>query len=285
MKIKFTADSVIDLTPSMLTENDITLIPLHITLGEENFIDGVDVTPDDIYAFVAKTNILPKTAAVSVEKFKSEFSKYVDEGYTVIHFDISSEMSASNSNAKIAAAEVGNVYVIDSRNLSAGVGVLVLYACDLRAKGLGAKTIYEKVLKRIPYVQASFIIDRLDYLHKGGRCSSVALLGANLMGIKPTIEVKNGNMGVGKKYVGTLKKVIEKFVINTLKDYPNYDKKRIFIGHTVIDEAILEKTKNLIQQHADFEEIHISDACCTITSHCGPGTLGLFYINDGGVEN
>ena len=284
MKIKFTADSVIDLAPSMLTENDITLIPLHITLGENTFTDGVDVTPDDIYAFVAKTNILPKTAAVSVEKFKSVFSKFVEDGYTVIHFDISSEMSASNSNAKIAAAEVGNVFVIDSRNLSSGVGLLVLYACDLRAKGEDAKTIYEKVLKRIPFVQSSFIIEKLDYLHKGGRCSSVALVGANLMGIKPSIIVKDGVMGVGKKYLGNLKKAIEKYVISTLTEYNNYDKRRILIGHTKVDNSIIESVKKIIIQHADFEKIDVAEVSCTIASHCGPGTFGMFYINDGGAE-
>ncbi|HPG92045.1 MAG TPA: DegV family protein [Clostridia bacterium] len=282
MKIKITADSVIDLSPKMLEDNDITLIPLYITLGGTNYKDGIDVTPDDIYAFVEKTNQLPKTAAVSVDTFKTVFGKYVSEGYSVIHFDLSSEMSASNSNAKIAAAEIGNVFVIDSRSLSSGVGLQVLYACDLVKEGLDAKTIYEKVLKRVDSVQASFIIDKLDYLYKGGRCSSLALLGANLLSIKPTIEVVDGKMIVGKKYMGSLKRALEKYVPDILTKYPNYDKKRIFITHTKIDKEIIEKVRDLIRQYADFIEILDTDAGCTITSHCGPGTLGILYYNDKG---
>jgi len=282
MKIKITADSVIDLSPKMLEDNDITLIPLYITLGGTNYKDGIDVTPDDIYAFVEKTNQLPKTAAVSVDTFKTVFGKYVSEGYSVIHFDLSSEMSASNSNAKIAAAEIGNVFVIDSRSLSSGVGLQVLYACDLVKEGLDAKTIYEKVLKRVDSVQASFIIDKLDYLYKGGRCSSLALLGANLLSIKPTIEVVDGKMIVGKKYMGSLKRALEKYVPDILTKYPNYDKKRIFITHTKIDKEIIEKVRDLIRQYADFDEILDTDAGCTITSHCGPGTLGILYYNDKG---
>jgi len=282
MKIKITADSVIDLSPKMLEDNDITLIPLYITLGGTNYKDGIDVTPDDIYAFVEKTNQLPKTAAVSVDTFKTVFGKYVSEGYSVIHFDLSSEMNNTNSNAKIAAAEIGNVFVIDSRSLSSGVGLQVLYACDLVKEGLDAKTIYEKVLKRVDSVQASFIIDKLDYLYKGGRCSSLALLGANLLSIKPTIEVVDGKMIVGKKYMGSLKRALEKYVPDILTKYPNYDKKRIFITHTKIDKEIIEKVRDLIRQYADFDEILDTDAGCTITSHCGPGTLGILYYNDKG---
>jgi len=282
MKIKITADSVIDLSPEMLKEKDITLIPLFITLGGTNYKDGVDVNANDIYEFVEKNNQLPKTAAVSVDTFRTTFKKYVDEGYTVIHFDISSEMSASNSNAKIAAAEIGNVYVVDSRSLSSGVGLQVLYACDLVDKGLDAKTIYEKVLKRVNSVQASFIIDKLDYLYKGGRCSSLALLGANLLSIKPTIEVVGGKMIVGKKYMGSLKRALEKYVPDILNKYPNYDKRRIFITHTRIEGEIIDKVRELVKQYADFDEILETDAGCTITSHCGPSTLGILYYNDKG---
>ncbi len=284
MKVKITADSVIDLSPEMIAENDITIVPLFVTLGGTNFSDGVDLTPEDIYNFVAKTNQLPKTAAVSTETYRGVFKKYSDEGRAVIHFNISSDMSASHSNAKLAANGLENVFVIDSRNLSSGVGLLVLYACDLAKKGLDAKTIYEKVLRRIPFVQASFIIDKLDYLYKGGRCSSLALLGANLLSIKPTIEVRGGKMIVGKKYIGSLKRAIEKYVVDILANYPNYDKTRIFVTHTKIAPEIIEQVKGLIIQHAEFDEILETTAGGTITSHCGPGTLGILYINDkGGV--
>lgn len=283
MKIKISADSVIDLSPQMIAENDIAIVPLFVTLGGTSYIDGVDVTPDDIYAFVSKTGQLPKTAAVSEEAYRGVFKKYTDEGYAIIHFNISAEMSASHQNAKAAAEGMNNVYVIDSRNLSSGVGLLVLHACDLIKEGLDAKTIAEKVQRRIPFVQASFIIDKLDYLHKGGRCSSITLLGANLLSIKPTIEVKNGKMVVGKKYIGSLKRAIDKYVPDMLANFRDYDKKRIFITHTKIAPEIIERVRELICKYAEFEEILETTAGGTITSHCGPGTLGILYINDRGA--
>lgn len=281
MKIKITADSIIDLTPEYIADNDITIIPLFITLGDKNYIDGETVFPKDIYKYVSETKVLPKTATASVARFKEVFKSYVDDGYTVIHFDISSEMSASYQSATLAAKEVGNVYTIDSRNLSSAVGLLVMYACDLRKQGLDASEIVEKVKARIPYVQASFVIDKLDYLYKGGRCSSLMLLGANILGIRPSIEVHNGKMGVGKKYITSLKKAIEKYVNDILETYNNPDYTRIMVTHTEVPNEITQRVIEILKEKSKFREINETVAGCTITSHCGPGTLGILFINDG----
>lgn len=281
MDIKFTADSVIDLWPEYIKENDITIIPLFITLGNDEFIDGETCTPNDIYGYVEKSGVLPKTAAVSVERYRNEFEKNVKEGKAVIHFNLSSEMSASYQNAKIAAEGMENVYVIDSRNLSSAVGLLVMHAVDMRNDGASAKEIYDEILKRIPYVQASFVIDKLDYLYKGGRCSSLMRLGANMLGIKPSIEVRDGKMGVGKKYLGTLKKGIMKYVKDILAEYNNPDYTRIMVTHTKVSEEIAKEVCDYLKKSTSFADIYDTVASCTITSHCGPGTLGILFINDG----
>lgn len=287
MKIKITADSVIDLRKEQIEENNISLVSLFINLGEQEFIDGVTVNPSDIYSYVEKTNVLPKTAARSSVVYKEFFEGFLNDGYdAVIHFDISSDMSGSHQNAVTGAKDLPNVYVIDSRSLSSGVGLSVLYACDLVKKGYKANEIVGKVKKRLPNVRASFVLDRLDYLHKGGRCSLLALLGSKILSIKPTIEVNNGKMGVSTKNLGSFKASVDKYVKYTLSKYNNPDYTRIFITTTVgTDENIIAAVHKYLDENTPFKEIIESHAGCTITSHCGKSTLGILYINDGGEQD
>ena len=210
-----------------------------------------------------------------------KFENILNQGYdAIIHFNLSSEMSVTHQNALNASKEFKNVYVIDSRSLSTGVGLSVLYACELRDKGLKAEEIVEKVKARIPYVQASFIINKLDYLHKGGRCSSIALLGANLLKIKPSIEVVNGKMGMAKKYMGKFEKCIVNYVNDTLTKYNNMDTTRVFLTHTKTASENIELIKNILKEKANFKEIIETTAGSTITSHCGENTIGILYFND-----
>lgn len=278
--VKITCDSTADLE-YLFADRDIDFLPLNVTLGEKSFLDGVDITPPDIFAFVKEKKILPKTAARSEEDFYEFFKKYVDQGNEVIHFNISSKFSASNEMAQKAAARLSGVYVVDSYNLSSGTGLLVLFAADLRDQGKSAKEIYDAVLPRIPHVQASFVVDTMEYLHKGGRCSGVARFAASVLKIKPMILVKDGGMVVGKKYMGSFDKVILKYVEDTLCMFDTPDLTRIFITHTYAEPATVQRVREKIQQMAPFTQIYETKAGCTVTSHCGKNTLGILYINDG----
>lgn len=285
MKIKITSDSTFDLNKDYIEKEDIHVFPLYIRFGDQEFTDNQTITADEIMRRVSGGEAIPTTAAVSIGDFKEKFEELVDEGYAVIHFDISSEMSSSYSNARLAAEGLKDVYIIDSRTLSSGIGLLVCYACDLREKGYDAATIYEKVLERIPYVQASFVIDKLDYLYKGGRCSMVSYLGANLLSIKPTIQLRNGKMGVGKKRFGSYTHCVERYILETLEEFSNPDNTRVFFTSTTVTDEISELVLKLLKENTNFKEIIVNHAAGTITSHCGPNTLGILYINDGGKED
>lgn len=275
-KIKIMTDSTADLSAQLLEQHDIDVVPLYAVLGDKALRDGVEVTPEDIYAFVAKENMLPKTSAASVDDYMNAFKKYVDDGYEVVHFNISSKMSSSYQNACIAAEEVGNVYVVDSENLSTGSGLLVLDAADMRDAGMGASEIAEKCRERTGLIRASFVVDNLEYLRMGGRCSAVAMLGANLLKIKPRIEVNDGAMGMGGKYRGAYTKVILDYTREVLSQ-SGINKKRIFVTHTKCDDGIVESVIEAVKNVGIFEEIYDTTAGCVITSHCGPNTLGVLF--------
>ena len=211
-KIVITADSICDLSAELIEKSGVKIIPLYVNLGENSYKDGLELKPEEIYAYVAEKHELPKTSAAAIPDYIEFFSQLTKEGYDVVHFNISSTMSVTHQNAKMAAEEVeGNVYVIDSANLSTGTGLLVLDAADLRDEGKSAEEIYNEILRRIPLVRASFVVDQLDYLKMGGRCSSVAALGANLLKLHPLIEVKDGKMGAGKKYRGGIDAVMVQY--------------------------------------------------------------------------
>lgn len=276
--IKITADSTCDLSAPLLRKYDISISPLYINMGGNAYRDGVDLVQDDIYRYVKKSGELPKTSAVTVADYLDFFTPYLKDGKSVIHFTISQTMSSCYQNALIAAKEVGNVFVVDSMNLSTGIGLLVLRAAELAQTGMGAEEIVKHIHGLIPKVESSFIIDTLHYLHKGGRCSSVAALGANLLSLKPCIEVQSGAMTVGKKYRGSLEKCLESYVKDRLKSRTDLDLTRIFITHSAMPEGCCENVARLVKELAPFEEILDTDAGCTVCNHCGPGTLGVLFL-------
>ena len=279
-KIKITCDSSADLN-GLFEENGVGVIPLFVNLGEEEYFDGVNVTPNDIYKFVDEKGILPKTAARSSEDLKDFFKQYTDEGYTVVHISISSKLSMVCQNAKLAAKEMENVYVVDSRSLSSGIGLIVLSAVDMVKQGLSAKEICEKLEQRAQHVQASFVVNTMEYLHKGGRCSGVAAFAASALKIKPALLLENGAISVYKKYMSrTGNRAIRKYLEDIFEQFSTPDKKRVFITHTAIEQDVVDSLREKLSEMG-FENIYETVAGATITSHCGPGTLGVLYINDG----
>ena len=282
--IIITSDSTCDLSSELKERYNIQILPLGVTLGEKNFFDGVDITPDDIYAHHSKTGELPKTAAANMSDCIDFFKKFVDEGKTVIHLTLSSEMSSTYNNCRMAGEEFENVYVIDTKNLSTGGGLLVIAAAEMANKGMDAKTIVEEVEKLVPCVDASFVIDNLEYLHKGGRCSAVAMLGANLLKLKPCIEVKNGSMGVGKKYRGRFSDVLKTYVNERIGNGDGIDLDRVFVTHAGCDAQIVEDVVKQVKEAAPFKEVFLTRAGCTISSHCGADTLGVLFIRKNPIE-
>ncbi len=282
MKIKITADSTCDLSVELIQKNNVDIVPLYVALGEDNLLDGVTIVPDDIYNYYQANKKLPKSGARSVVDYEDFFKSFFEQGYEqIIHFSLSDDMSCSHANAKQAAQNVGNVLVVDTRSLSTGMGLLILYACDLVKEGLDAQTIVDKVTARVPHVQASFILDNLEFLHKGGRCSSLVLLGANLLGIKPVIEVKSGKMGVGKKFIGRFERSVKKYVDHVFQTYNTPHKTRCFVTHTKMDIELVNKTIEAVKELGIFEEVLETTAGSTITTHCGANTIGVLFINDG----
>lgn len=278
MKIKLISDSTCDLSKELIEKYDIEILPLFVGVGDKNLRDGVEITPEDIYDYVDKSGKLPTTAAPNIDSFLTVFRRWRDEGYEIVHFNISGDFSSSYRNACLAAEEVGGVYVVDTRNLSTGQGLVVLYGAELLAQGKSAAEIAEACAAVTPKVEASFVVDSIDYLRKGGRCSAVAALGANLLKLKPCIEVIDGKMTPSKKYRGNIGKVILQYVDDRLRDRDDIDLHRIFITHTRCDDEIIARVEEKIKSYFDFGEILETTAGCTVTSHCGPYTLGILFI-------
>ncbi len=281
MKIAITCDSVCDLSQEQLEQYNVRILPLTISLADDSYQDGVDITPQKIFDFVSKTKQLPKTSANNEFQYSEFFEEVLKEYDGVIHFTIGSDISACYNNAAKAQNNFENVRVIDSKNLSTGIGLLVLYACKLRDEGKSLDEIADKVKARVPHVQASFVVERLDYLHKGGRCSAVALLGANILKIRPSIMVKDGKMGVHKKYRGKMEAVIADYVKDTLTEFKDYDNSICFITYTSATPEMIEAARKAIGENAAFKTIVETTAGATVTSHCGEHTLGILYFNDG----
>lgn len=280
MKIAITCDSVCDLSQELIKQNNISILPISIILGDETFSDGVNINSQKIFNYVAKNKQLPKTSAINEFQYAEFFKEHLDGVDALIHFTISSDMSSCFNNAKKAASTLKNVYVIDSRNLSTGVGLQVLYACMLRDKGEKPENIVKKVEARKQFVQASFVVERLDYLYKGGRCSALQLLGANLLKIRPSIIVKDGKMDVHKKYRGKMKDVVKDYIKDTLNEFNTYDKSICFITYSSATEDMVEAAKSTLKEFANFENVYITTAGATVTSHCGENTLGILYFNN-----
>lgn len=280
-EVVITADSTCDLPDYLIEKHNIVITPLSVLLGDESYLDGVDIFPEGIYKYVDKTGILPKTSAVTPAQYYSVFEKFTGEGKAIVHIGLSSAISSSFQNACIAASEFEDVYCIDSKSLCTAMGLLVLKACDFREKGFDAKQIYNRVSTLVPKISTTFVLSDLEYLHKGGRCSGVTKFSANALGIKPSIAVdENGKLGVAKKYRGKMDAVYKQYITDCLKNITQIDASRIVIANSgSVSSEILRWAEAFIEEKGVFKEIITADAGCTISSHCGPKTLAIFYIN------
>lgn len=273
-------DSTCDLGEELCRQYDIHYYPFHVILEGRQYGDGVDLQPDDIYTAYQERKVLPKTAAINTAEYIEFFRQFTDQGCEVIHVTIGSGLSAAYQNCQLAAAQMEGVYAIDSRNLSTGSGLVVLEAAKRIAAGLPAARIAEEVQALTGRCHASFVIDTLEFLYKGGRCSALAMLGANMLQLKPCIEVDNqsGAMGVGKKYRGSLDKALAQYVRDKLEGRTDIDPETVFITHSGISAERIEAVRSLVQQYGRFDNIYVTRAGCTISSHCGPNTLGVLFM-------
>ena len=276
--IKITCDSTCDLPQEIYAKYDVEVVALSVTLGDSLHRDGVDITAPELFAYVKETGTLPKTSAISMGEYLDVFDKYVQDGRTVIHINLSSNLSSSHQNAVLAAQELGNVYVVDSRNLSTGSGHLVIEAAEMAAQGLDAETIVARLNEMKERIDASFVLQTLEYLQKGGRCSSVAALGARALQLRPEIRVADGGMGVGKKYRGSMEKSVLDYVRGRLEGRDDVDTHRIFVTHSHMDQDVVDKAIALVKELLPFDEVIETSAGCTICSHCGPNCLGVLFF-------
>lgn len=278
MNIKILSDSTCDLSAELLEKYNITLVPLTVIKNGEAFSDGVNITPTEIFAHVAAGGDLCSTTAMNVGEYSDWFSKYASEYDGVLHINIGSGFSSSYQNACLAAEDFDNVRVVDSMNLSTGQGLVVLKACELAKECESLDELQAKVQAFTSRVEASFLLDQLGYMVKGGRCSSVVALGANLLNLKPCIEVKDGKMSVVKKYRGNYAKSLAAYVKDRLNDRDDLDRGTLFVTRTPVSDDCLDAVKNAVDAYADFENIYWTEAGCTISCHCGPGTLGVLFV-------
>lgn len=284
MKYKITCESSADLNQEMYKKLKVPVVPFVITVGDKEYLDGVNITPQDLFDYFDKTKQLSKTSAINQATYEEFFEEQLKDCEGIIHFSISSDISSAYNNAVNASKKFKNVYIIDSRSLSSGIGLQVMYATKLRDKGVDIEEAVALINSRKDSVQISFVIDKLTYLHKGGRCSALSLLGANLLSLKPSIQVKNGKMIVGKKYVGKMQKVLDKYILDTLEEFGNPDKSLCFITYSSATPEMLEVAKNTLKKTKIFDQVIETTAGATVTTHCGPNTLGIIYYNDGGIE-
>lgn len=280
MRIKIMSDSTCDLSAELLREHEIALVPLTVIKGDQDFKDGVTITPAEIFDHVAKGGALCSTSAVSVGEYLEYFGKYAGEYDGIIHINIGSGFSSSYQNACLAAEDFGNVYVVDSQNLSTGQGLVVLKACELAKTATSMEELKAQLDAFTGKVEASFLVDKLDYLVKGGRCSSAAALGANLLNLKPCIEVKGGKMGVVKKYRGKYAKCLASYVKDRLADREDVERDILFVTQTVVSEECYSAVMEAVDAYGKFDRVYETKAGCTVSCHCGPGTLGVLFVRN-----
>ena len=277
MKIRFTADSTCDMSPEFIERFGVRVIPLSVELGGVFYKDGVDIHPDDIYAKVAQGADLPKTSAINVEEYQQMFREELENCDAILHFNISSDFSSCHQNARIAAEGLP-VYCVDTRHLSTGIAMILAEAWDRAQAGMTPEEIVKDIQPLSDKQDMSFIIDRLDYLYKGGRCSMVAMLGANVLHLRPCIEVVGGKMVVGKKYRGTYERCARQYLADRLKDAGNIVPKRVFIPHTGLTDEALASIQKIILDAVPFAEVYVVRAGCSITSHCGENVFGINFL-------
>lgn len=278
MKIKISSDSTADLSRELIDKYDIGITPLYIIMDGKDYRDSIDITREDLFEHVQNGGDICGTSAVSIQDYINYWTEWKKDADAIVHIAFSSELSASCNNARVAAQEVGDVYIVDSQNLSTGCGHLVLDAAIMARDGMEPQAIVEELERLVPKLNVSFVLDTLDYMAKGGRCSSLVAKSASLLGLKPCIEVRNGKMGVGKKYRGKIEKVYAKYITERLENRDDIDTRRIFITFpSVPDEAILPELDKLIMSLQPFENIYHTHANCTVSNHCGPNCLGILY--------
>lgn len=279
--IKIISDSTCDLSKDLIEKYDIAILPLHIHLGEDEYQDGVTITPDEIYEWADANNTTPKTSAASMIEVIDMFEPYIKNGDEIISFSISSSMSANNNVMRLAAEDLeaeDKIHIIDSANLSTGIGLLIIEAAIMAKEGKSAAEIVARIEELKPLVSASFVVDTLTYLHRGGRCSAVAALAGGMLKLHPKIVVSNGKMDASKKYRGKIGSVIMSYAKDMEADLMNAKKDRVFITHSGCEESVINDVKTYLESLNVFEEILITRAGSVISSHCGPGTLGVLFI-------
>lgn len=278
-KIILSADSTCDLNVELKDRYDVNYFPLHINLNGKDYQDNVDITPEQVYQEYYDNKVLPKTSAVNVQEYMDHFRPWVEQGFEVIHINLGHALSSSYQNCCLAAQELGHVHVVDSCNLSTGTGLTVIAAGKMIKEGIDAETIAEKLRAGVHKRHASFVLDTLTFLHAGGRCSAVAALGANMLKLKPSIQVNNhdGSMSVGKKYRGSLDKVLAKYTRDQLSKYSDINTDLLFITHSGIPQEYIDLVRKTAEDMVPFKEIHVTKASCTISCHCGPNTLGILF--------
>ena len=277
MKIKIISDSTCDLSAQLITENNIAITPLTVVKNGEQFKDGV-ITPADIFAHVAAGGDLCSTAANNIGEYADVYEKYCPDYDGVIVITLGSSLSTCYQSACLAAEDFPNVRVIDSKNLSTGQGLVVLKACELAKTATDLDALAEELRAFTDKVESSFVVDKLDYLVKGGRCSAAAALGANLLNLKPCIEVKGGKLTVGKKYRGNYAKCLTNYVKERLEGRDDLDTGILFITQTTVSDDAYTAVKDAVSQYGHFETVYETYAGCSISCHCGPGTLGILYV-------
>lgn len=281
--VKIIADSTCDLTNDLLEKYDIDILPLHIVLGEEEFEDGVSITPDEIYKWSDENKATPKTSAAGIEHTIEQIRPYVAAGREVVCFSISASMSTTvnvmNMAAEVLEAE-SLVHVIDSANLSTGIGLLVVEAAIMAQQGKSAQAIVERMEELKPLVRASFVVDTLTYLHRGGRCSGLVAMAGGVLKLHPKIVVENGKMHPDKKYRGKMERVVMDYVRDMEDRLKEAKKDRVFITHSGCEEAVIEEVRSYLKTLNIFDEILVTRAGGVISSHCGPGTLGVLFIQN-----
>lgn len=279
--IKIISDSTCDLSKELIEKYNITILPLHIHLNEEEYQDGVTITPDEIYTWADANNTTPKTSAASMSEVIDLFQPYLDNGDEIICFSISSSMSANYNVMRLAVDELeveDKISIIDSANLSTGVGLLVLEAAIMASEGKSMKEIVAKIEELKPRVSASFVVDTLTYLHRGGRCSSVAALAGGVLKLHPKIVVDGGKMDASKKYRGKIESVILSYAKDMEEDLKAAKPDRVFITHSGCPDSVIASVREYLESLNHFDEILETRAGSVISSHCGPGTLGVLYI-------
>ena len=274
------ADSTCDLGDELRRRYAVEYYPFHVILDDKVYDDGVNLLPDQIYEIYAKRKILPKTAAINTAEYIEYFRQWTDQGMEVVHVTLGRGLSATYNNCRLAAQELPGVHVIDSWNLSTGSGLLVIEAAERIATGMPGAQVAQEVQALTSKVHASFVIDTLEFLYKGGRCSALQMLGANVLQLKPCIEVNNedGSMNVGKKYRGSLDKALLQYVQDKLAGAGDIKDDRVFITHSGISQQRIDMVREAVEKTGLFKEIFVTRAGCTISSHCGPNTLGVLFM-------